>query len=161
GIRNCHETTSAPEGLEKLRKGMQVLIREGSVSKDVHALAPLIDATSSPFIALCTDDRNPLDIAHEGHVDHLIRAAIPLGAPAAHVYRAATWSAAQSFGLSDRGLIAPGKRADIVLLRDLEDCSVARVIQAGRVVGSQTFAGRPALPPVGLHSVKLDRVSAA
>ncbi|MFL7901656.1 adenine deaminase [Azospirillum argentinense] len=160
GIRNCHETTSAPEAMEKLRKGMQVLIRDGSVSKDVHALAPVIQPETSPFLGFCTDDRNPLDIAEEGHMDHLIRSAIRLGAPLAHVYRAATWSAARGFGLFDRGLIAPGQRADLVLLDDLEDCVVNRVIRNGRVVTPQTFAGRPAVSPVGLRSVKLHPVTA-
>ncbi|NUB25139.1 adenine deaminase [Azospirillum brasilense] len=160
GIRNCHETTSAPEAMEKLRKGMQVLIRDGSVSKDVHALAPVIQPETSPFLGFCTDDRNPLDIAEEGHMDHLIRSAIRLGAPLSHVYRAATWSAARGFGLFDRGLIAPGQRADLVLLDDLEDCAVNRVIRNGRVVTPETFAGRPAVSPVGLRSVKLHPVTA-
>ncbi|KAA0685484.1 adenine deaminase [Azospirillum brasilense] len=160
GIRNCHETTSAPEAMEKLRKGMQVLIRDGSVSKDVHALAPVIQPETSPFLGFCTDDRNPLDIAEEGHMDHLIRSAIRLGAPLTHVYRAATWSAARGFGLFDRGLIAPGQRADLVLLDDLEECAVNRVIRNGRVVTPETFAGRPAVSPVGLRSVKLHPVTA-
>ncbi len=160
GIRNCHETTSAPEAMEKLRKGMQVLIRDGSVSKDVHALASVIQPETSPFLGFCTDDRNPLDIAEEGHMDHLIRSAIRLGAPVAHVYRAATWSAARGFGLFDRGLVAPGQRADLVLLDDLEACAVNRVIRNGRVVTPDSFAGRPAVSPVGLRSVKLDPVTA-
>ena len=159
GIKNCHETTSAPEAMEKLRKGMQVLIRDGSVSKDVHALAEIIGPETSPFLGFCTDDRNPLDIAEEGHVDHLIRTAIRLGAPIAHAYRVATWSAAQGFGLTDRGLIAPGKRADIVLLDDLESCAVNQVIRGGRTVTPVTFEGRPAVAPVGLKSIKLDAVS--
>jgi adenine deaminase len=159
GIRNCHETTGPEEALEKLRKGMQILIRDGSVSKDVHALAPIISAETSPLLGLCTDDRNPLDIAEEGHLDHLIRAAIRQGAPVAHVYRAATWSAAQGFGLRDRGIVAPGRRADLVLLDDLDSCAVSQVISAGRVVGPEIFAGRVAPAPVGLGSVKLDPVA--
>ncbi|WP_207456558.1 adenine deaminase [Azospirillum sp. SYSU D00513] len=159
GIRNCHETTSAGEAMEKLRKGMQVLIRDGSVSKDVHALAEIIQPETSPFLGFCTDDRNPLDIAEEGHMDHLIRTAIRLGAPVAHVYRAATWSAARGFGLHDRGLVAPGQRADLVLLDDLESCAVNRVIRNGRVVTPDRFEGLPSVQPVGLHSVKLDPVS--
>ncbi len=158
GIRNCHETTSAEEAMEKLRKGMQVLIRDGSVSKDVHALAPVITPETSPFLGFCTDDRNPLDIAEEGHMDHLIRSAIRLGAPVAHVYRAATWSAARGFRLYDRGLVAPGHRADLVLLDDLEDCAVNRVIRGGRVVTEESFAGRPVVNPVGLDLVRLDPV---
>ncbi|MCW2243978.1 adenine deaminase [Azospirillum canadense] len=160
GIRNCHETTSVPEAMEKLRKGMQVLIRDGSVSKDVHALAPVIQPETSPFLGFCTDDRNPLDIAEEGHMDHLIRSAIRLGAPVAHVYRAATWSAARGFGLFDRGMVAPGQRADLVLLDDLEICAINRVIRGGRVVTAESFTGRPAVEPVGLNSVKLDPVTA-
>ena len=70
GIRNCHETTNLAEGREKLAKGMQVLIREGSVSKDLAALCPLINEFASPFLGLCTDDRNPLDIHEEGHLDY-------------------------------------------------------------------------------------------
>ncbi|WP_456115308.1 adenine deaminase [Skermanella mucosa] len=159
GIRNCHETTGVEEAREKLRKGMQVLIRDGSVSKDVNTLAPIIDAMTSPFLGFCTDDRNPLDIAEEGHIDHLIRRSIALGAPVESVYRAATWSAARGFGLTDRGLIAPGFRADIVLLDDLEDCRVGQVIRNGRVVGPESFAGRTIVPPVGLGSIRLDPVT--
>ncbi|WP_207485987.1 adenine deaminase [Arenibaculum pallidiluteum] len=158
GVRNCHETTGLDEAREKLRKGMQVLIRDGTVSKDVAALASLIDVGTAPFLGFCTDDRNPLDISEEGHLDHLIRQAIRLGAPVEAVYRAATWSAARHFGLADRGLIAPGQRADIVLLEDLADCRVARVIRNGRPVGPETFADRPTVPAVGLQSVKLDPV---
>lgn len=154
GICNCHETTSRAEGEEKLRKGMQLLIREGTVCKDVDALIPLLTETTSSFCAFCTDDRNPLDTIEEGHLDHLIRKSIASGAPLLHVYRAASWSAARGFGLNDRGLIAPGKRADIVLLEDLETCRVSKVIAAGRVVDDLLFAARPKVPLVGRGSVK-------
>lgn len=160
GIRNCHETTTLPEALEKLRKGMQLLIREGTVSKDVDALTPALTAETSSFCGFCTDDRNPLDIHEEGHLDHIIRRAIANGAPLVHVYRAATWSAAQGFGLSDRGLIAPGRRADIVLLNDLESCDVHSVVSAGRRVTPELFEDRPNVEPVGLDSMKLDAVQA-
>jgi adenine deaminase len=155
GVRNCHETTSLEEAWEKLRKGMQLLIREGSVCKDVDTLAPAVTPETSSFCGFCTDDRNPLDIFEEGHLDHLIRVAIRHGVPPVHAYRAASWSAAQGFGLADRGLIAPGKRADIVLLDDLDTCAVHGVISAGRVVDESLFAGRPAGPgPIGLDSMK-------
>ncbi|KAA2244225.1 adenine deaminase [Salinarimonas soli] len=160
GIRTDHETTTSDEALEKIRKGMTVLIREGSVSKDLHALAPLLDIATSPFLALCTDDRNPLDIAEEGHIDHMIRTLIGLGRPPLAVYRAASLTAATAFGLRDRGLIAPGRRADIVLLDDLEACAVSDVIAAGRLVDEGLFATRGSVAPVGLDSVKAARVSA-
>ena len=160
GIRTDHETTKLEEGREKLAKGMTVLIREGSVSKDLHALAPLISADTSAFLAFCTDDRNPLEIAEEGHIDFMVRAAIKLGAPLHHVYRMASWSGANAFGLRDRGLIAPGWRADIVLLDDLRFCSVKSVIAGGRLVEPEFFAARKSIAPVGLKSVKREPVNA-
>ena len=155
GVRNCHETTSAAEAREKLAKGMQILVREGTVSKDLAALAELITTERAPFLALCTDDRNPLDIAEEGHLDYLIRAAIGRGVRPLDAYRAATWSAARHFGLFDRGLVAPGQRADIVLLEDLATCKVHSVICRGAPVTPDRFKARPGVPPVGLDSVKL------
>ena len=160
GIRTEHEATSAEEALEKIRKGMTVLIREGSVSKDLHALAPLLDVATSPFLAFCTDDRNPLDIAEEGHLDHLIRTAIALGCPPLAVYRAASLTAARAFGLDDRGMIAPGRRADIVLIGDLARCDVREVFSAGRRVDDALFATREAVAPIGLSSMKARPVSA-
>lgn len=161
GVRNCHETTSAAEAREKLAKGMQVLVREGTVSKDLAALSELITTERAPFLSLCTDDRNPLDIAEEGHVDYLIRAAIGRGVRPLDAYRAATWSAARHFGLFDRGLVAPGQRADIVLLEDLATCKVDSVICRGAPVTPDRFKTRPDVALVGLDSVKLKPVTAA
>ena len=158
GPRTDHEATNLPEAREKLSKGMQVLIREGSVCKDLHALSPIITERNSPFIAFCTDDRNPLDIAEEGHLDFIIRTAIRLGAPPLAAYRAASISAARIFGLRDRGLVAPGWRADLAIVDDLDHCAVAMVLAGGRVVDDALFASRGALEPVGRASVKARRV---
>ena len=161
GIRTDHETTSAPEALEKLSKGMQILIREGSVSKDLHALAQIITERNSPFLAFCTDDRNPLDIAEEGHLDYIIRTAIALGAPPLAAYRASSISAARIFGLHDRGLVAPGWRADLCVIDELESCAVSMVFAGGRLVEDALFAGRRKVAPVGRRSVKARRVAAS
>lgn len=151
GIRTDHEATSAAEAREKLSKGMAILIREGSVSKDLDALAEILDDNTSAFVALCTDDRNPLDIAEEGHLDSSIRRLIAHGCPLHHVYRAASYSAASIFGLKDRGHIAPGWRADIVLLDSMEDCRVSDVVCAGRHVTADIWATRESVAPVGLN----------
>ncbi len=154
GIRTEHEATTAGEALEKLRKGMHILVREGSVSKDLKALLPIITERNSPFLALCTDDRNPLDIAEEGHLDYMIRTAIANGADILATYRIASLSAARNFGLFDRGFIGPGKRADIVLVEDLAACSVQQVLTGGRLVEDGLFEGRRKVPAVGHGSVK-------
>ena len=163
GIRTEHEATTAEEALEKLRKGMRVLIREGSVSKDLHALAPVLTERTSPYCCFCTDDRNPLDIGEHGHLDYLIRTAIALGVPVLAAYRAASLSAAEAFGLKDRGLIAPGKRADIVVLPDLESCRPEMVFTGGVRVGDAAFAARQLVDPVARfhlgNGARLDRLN--
>ena len=161
GIRTDHECTSAEEALEKMSKGMAILIREGSVSKDLHALASILTERTAPFCAFCTDDRNPLDVSEEGHLDFIIRTAIALGVPPLAAYRASSWSAARLFGLMDRGLVAPGWRADLVILDDLEQCSVTSVIAAGRPVTDALFDERRSVQPVGRKSMKARAVSAS
>ena len=160
GIRTDHEATSAEEAREKLSKGMAILIREGSVSKDLEALAEVLDENTSSFMCLCTDDRNPLDISEEGHLDSLIRRLIARGRPLHHVYRAASHSAASVFGLKDRGLIAPGWRADIVLVDDLNACAVSDVVTGGRLVTPDLFSTRGEVAPVGLDSMKATPLTA-
>ena len=160
GIHTDHEATSAKEAREKLLKGMHILIREGSVSKDLEALAEVLDENTSSFMALCTDDRNPLDIKHEGHIDALIRRLIAKGRPMHHVYRAASFSAARIFGLKDRGIIGSGYKADIVLLDDLKTCAVSDVICSGNLVNDEIFKARKSVAPVGLSSMKAKPVNA-
>ena len=160
GIRTEHEATTEAEAREKLQKGMRVLIREGSVSKDMAALAPLLTDTTAPYMCLCTDDRNPLDIAEHGHLDYMIRSLIAAGVPPLAAYRAASLSAAEAFGLKDRGLIAPGKRADIVALDSLEGCHAQMVFCGGVQVTDAAFAARPSVPTVGTASVKAPTVTA-
>ena len=153
GISTEHEATTASEALEKLKKGMRILIREGSVSKDLDALAEILTERTSPYICLCTDDRNPLDIAEYGHIDYMIRKLISKGISPLAVYRAASISGAEAFGLKDRGLISPGKRADIVALSDLKECNIKLVVCGGKPIDGESFSTRKTLPPVARNSV--------
>ena len=161
GIRTDHECTLVEEAREKLAKGMFVLMREGSIAKNVATLAPLLSDLTWPRMAFCTDDRNPLEIVEEGHIDAAMRIAIAAGAPPLAVYRAASLGAATAFGLRDRGIVAPGYRADLVLLDDLDTVAVSAVVCGGRIVGPELFAGRRHPEPVGFGSVRRPPVSAA
>ena len=160
GIRTEHEATNAEEAREKLQKGMRVLIREGSVSKDLEALQPLLTERTAPYMCLCTDDRNPLDIFEHGHLDYMIRTLIAKGTPPLAAYRAASLSAAEAFGLKDRGLIAPGLRADIVALDSLDSCHAQLVFAGGQRVTDAAFATRTEIPPVGRGSVMAPAITA-
>ncbi|GAB1380786.1 adenine deaminase [Pararhodobacter aggregans] len=159
GIRTEHESTSAPEAIEKLQKGMRVLIREGSVSKDLEALAEILTPVTSAYLCLCTDDRNPLDIAEHGHLDYMIRRLIEKGCDPLAVYRAASLSAAEAFGLKDRGQIAPGKRADIVVLDDPAGCHAEMVFCGGVLASDEAFAARDIIEPVARASVHVPPLS--
>lgn len=135
GIQNCHETVTYQEGKEKLSKGMSVIIREGSVAKNLDALAPLISEFSSTHCMLCTDDRNPYEIAREGHINYLVKRLIQKHDVPVHLaYRVASWSAANHFGLKRLGLLAPGYKADILLLNDLAEVDIDRVLIGGEFV---------------------------
>ena len=117
GIHSCHESTTKAEAREKLSKGIHVLIREGSCAKDADELLPLLDAWSSATLGYCSDDRNPLDIEETGHLDCIINKALVAGLDPIAAFRAASFAPARIYGLDDRGAIAPGYRADMVLVK--------------------------------------------
>ena len=131
GILNDHESSRLDEAQEKLRRGLLVLIREGSVARNLDTLMPLLTIENSPFLAFCTDDRNPLDLQQDGYIDSMIARVISRGVLPLVAYRVASLSAAHGLGLRDRGLIAPGKRADIALLSDLNSCKIEKVFVNG------------------------------
>lgn len=159
GISSCHESSELEEAREKLEKGVAVWVREGSVAKDLRELAPLLTLATSTTIGFCTDDRNPLDIAREGHLDHLVRGAIKLGVAPEVAYRAASWTVARHYGLDRntaasfrRGAIAPGWAADLVLLDDAASCAVSTVWKDG--VDVRDLAAPPVKAPPLANTVR-------
>jgi adenine deaminase len=154
GITSCHESSELGEAQEKLRNGIAVWIREGSVAKDLDALAPLLTLATSTSVGFCTDDRNPLDIQREGHVDHLVRSAIAKGVPIEVAYRASSWSVARHYGLAGParaltrvGAVAPGYRADLLVLDDVATCAIRDVLVAGELVREMELARAPVHSP--------------
>ncbi len=133
-IRSDHECTSAPEALEKVGRGMQVFIREGSAARNLDALIEAVTLQNHHFFSFCTDDRDPLEILTEGHIDHLVRTAIKRGVDPLVAIRMATINTARYFNLRSMGALAPGYKADMVFVDDLEQMNIRMVIKDGRVV---------------------------
>jgi adenine deaminase len=131
GPRTDHECTTPEEAREKLAAGLRVLIREGTTARNLDALLPILDERTAPFVHFCTDDRHPEALFDEGHLDGLMRRAMAAGVPPEIAIASATIHTARTYGLADRGAIAPGFRADLVVLSDLESFAVREVFVAG------------------------------
>lgn len=136
GIGSDHESTTLEEGREKLRAGAFLMVREGSVTRDLAALQPLIEPTNGDRIGFVTDDRLPHDLLDEGGVDHVVRSAIKGGADPAYAFRCATINNAAHYRLQRRGAVAPGYFADLVVFDSLSDFQATSVYKDGRLVAS-------------------------
>jgi adenine deaminase len=135
GVRNCHETVLLDEAKEKLRKGMAVMIREGSVAKNLKTLAPIINEMNSINTLLCTDDRNPYDLFEEGELTYMLKVLMnEFDIRPEVAYRMASYSSANHFRLDHLGMIAPGKQADLVILDDLKEVSIVETYIKGQAV---------------------------
>ncbi|RMH54322.1 MAG: adenine deaminase [Deinococcus-Thermus bacterium] len=137
GIASDHESTTLEEGRAKLEAGCFLMVREGSTTRNLAALAPLLRPEHADRIGLVTDDRLPSDLLREGGVDFLVRKAIALGVDPAYAVRAGSYNVARHFGLRRRGAVAPGFQADLVVLDDLQAFVAAQVYQRGRLVAEQ------------------------
>jgi adenine deaminase len=147
GPGSDHECLTAEEMLEKLRLGMYVLIRESTAAKNLRALIPAVTPQNSRRCCFCSDDRHPADLLDEGHIDYLIRLAVSEGLNPVTAIQMATLNAAEWFRIRDRGAIAPGKRADILVLSDLDSFAPAMVFAGGKLVAEEgTITGEWATP---------------
>ena len=134
GIRSDHEATNRIEGLEKLENGMMLMIREGTFAKDLEELLPLVDHRNARRVCFVSDDLHAVDIQQRGHVDFIIKKAIHLGMDPVTAVQLVTLNPAEYFGLKDRGAVAPGYRADLVVLDDLKGFDVISVYKNGKRV---------------------------
>ncbi len=134
GIRSDHECTGLEEAREKIRLGMHIMIREGTQAKDLHALIPLVNASTALQCSLVTDDLHPHDLLTRGHLNHLIDLAVAEGLDPITALVLSSYSTARYFGLTDVGAIAPGYRADIAVLSSLEPVRVETVVKGGKVI---------------------------
>jgi adenine deaminase len=134
GIASDHECTTVEEARQRLRLGMWVMIREGSAARNLDALLPLVKELHAPRMFFVTDDRDPQDLATRGHIESMVRRAIEWGLDAVEAIRLASYNTAQYFRLYDRGMIAPGCVADMVVLDDLQTFKVESVYKGGTLV---------------------------
>src|SRR5947208_3767369 len=134
GVMSDHECTTLEEARQRLRLGMWLMIREGSAARNLDALLPLVKQLHPPRVFFVTDDRDPQDLTTRGHIDSMVRHAIELGLDAVEAIRLTSYNTAQYFRLYNRGAIAPGFVADIVVLDDLNLFQVESVYKDGRLV---------------------------
>lgn len=162
GIRSDHESGTVEEARAKAAWGMLVQVREGSIARNLDALLPLLRAGElGDDWTLVTDDILPTDLRTHGHLDALLRRVVAGGVPAPVAVRHAALTPARHYGLSDRGAIAPGYRADVVVVDDLRDFRTHLVLKTGRVVARDgTFvadSSAPAIPSANtMHLAPLD-----
>ena len=140
GVGSDHECTTCEEALEKRRLGMQIMIREGSATRDVAALIPLVIEYGPASCMLCTDDREPHHLLQAGHMNDAVRKSVALGCPPADAVIMATLNAARWHRLWEHGALAPGYLADIVAVEDLERFRPVRVWKRGRLVAADGVA---------------------
>jgi adenine deaminase len=131
GIRTDHESTTAAEAKERLKRGMYLMIREGTVAKDLKQLIPVVNERNSRRCLFVTDDKHLDDLIHEGSIDHNIRLAIASGLSPITAIQMASINAAECFGLNDKGAIAPGYKADLVIFDNLEKINISHVYKDG------------------------------
>lgn len=137
GVKSDHECTNLPEALEKLKKGMWIMIREGSAAKDLDALFPLIDSNTYPNILLCTDDRHPGDLIKEGHINSILKKLVKKGLDPILSIRLATINPSRYFGLTKIGAIAPNYFANVVIFSDLVNFEPLLVFYRGNLVAKE------------------------
>lgn len=134
GVASDHECTSVEEAREKLRLGMYIMIREGSGSKNLLDLLPLITRENERFCFFCTDDRHPNDILEQGHINYMVKTALQNGLDPFIAIRMASYNTAEYFGLRKLGAIAPGKTADMVVFDNWQQFNIRQVYKNGVLV---------------------------
>ncbi|MFC2036581.1 adenine deaminase [Chloroflexota bacterium] len=137
GVSSDHECTQVEEAREKLRRGMHIMIREGAAARNLRALLPLVTPANAHLCHLCTDDRHPEVLVDEGHMDDVVRRAIAWGLDPVRAIQMASINTADYFGLRNVGAVAPGHRADLLVLDDLKALEVAQVYAGGELVAEE------------------------
>jgi len=156
GVFSDHECTSYEEAENKMRRGQWIMVREGTACKNLEALMPILKEPFYNRAMFATDDKHPGDLAREGHIDHIIRKAIKLGADPKIAYKMATINAATYFRLASVGAVCPGYRADFVVLNDFETVDIQSVYKDGTKVAEINHGEKWTIPlEEGVHKKRI------
>lgn len=157
GVRTDHECSDYLEALDKAKRGMHVLMREGSVAKNLKKLVKAVNKDNYHMFSFCTDDRHLLDIVEEGSIDNCLRIAVKEGLDPVKAITLASYNTSKIYRLYDRGAAAPGYKADLVILKDLHDFEIECVIKNGIVVEGniETVSHKE----FGENTVNMDKVN--
>ena len=161
-IDSDHETTQLDEAIEKLGAGMWLMLRQGTAAKNLLTLLPAVNSFTVHRCLLCCDDKEPTDLQKQGHIDHLIKLAIKAGINPIWAIKMATINCAQRFGIKRLGAIAPGYRADLILVKNLSDFEIETVIKDGEVIfeeGTLKVSLSPYIQPEVTNTVHLKDIS--
>ncbi len=162
GIGSDHESITLEEAQEKLRLGMRLMIREGSQARNLAALLPLVTPVTGRRCLLVSDDKEPHELVADGHLDTLLRRAVSLGLSPHLAVQMVTLNVAEAFGLRERGAVAPGYLADLVVIDSLREFTPLLVFKRGRLVAEEGKLIReiPRMREPGvLDTVRIPRLS--
>ena len=134
GVRSDHECYAFEDALAKLERGQFIMIREGTAARNLEALLPLLTPQYADRCMFCTDDKHPSDLLEKGDIDYILRKAVSAGVDPILAVKAASLNAARYFGLEDRGAIAPGYLADLVVVDSLEAFEISQVYRKGALM---------------------------
>lgn len=158
GIRSDHECTTPDQALQRLRAGMHLHLREGAVSKNFMALSEVINQDTAPYISFCADDISAEELLKEGHINKIVRMAISRKVPVATVLQIATINTAKYYGLKDVGAIAPGYKADILVMDSQNVRMPRQVYKSGQLVctdGVVVDIPKTVIPPEVMNTINI------
>lgn len=156
GVRSDHECTTPEEAKDRIRRGMYVLLREGSAAHDLVNLLPAVDSRSIQNCLFCTDDKQCADIMRRGHINNSVRLAVENGIDPIDAVRMATINTARAYGIKEKGAIAPGMEASFMLVRDMRECTPYAVYIKGELAAEN---GRLLMQAKKEYNARLEQLS--